>query len=59
MENAVLTPKEAASILRVSSGTVYMLIRENKIPHVSVGTRRKVIPAKELYSWLDSHVIGG
>lgn len=33
-------------------------IREDKVPHISLG-RRKVIPAVRFYKWLDESVTGG
>ncbi len=37
-----LTVKEVAEILRVSTKTVYKLIKENKIPAVKVGREQRV-----------------
>lgn len=58
MEHKILTVKEAAAIMRVSSSAMYQLVRENKAPHISIG-KRKVIPAARFYEWLDKSVTGG
>ena len=58
MENAIMTVKEAAAILRISSSAMYRLVREEKVPYISVGKRR-VIPVGRFYAWLDTVVKGG
>lgn len=58
MENRILTVKEAAAIMRISTSSLYQLLRENKAPHITIG-KRKVIPAAQFYAWLDSEVKGG
>lgn len=58
MEKTVLTVKEAAAIMRISASAMYQLIRQNKMPHISVG-KRKVIPANRFYAWLEGSVMGG
>lgn len=58
MEKTVLTVKEAAAIMRISASAMYQLIRQNKVPHISVG-KRKVIPANRFYAWLEGSVMGG
>ena len=58
MENTVLTVKEAAAIMRISTSAMYQLLRENKAPHISIG-KRKVIPAARFYAWMDAVVDGG
>lgn len=58
MENTVLTVKEAAAIMRISTSAMYQLLRENKAPHISIG-KRKVIPAARFYAWMDAVVKGG
>lgn len=57
-EKVVLTVKEASQIMRISPSSMYILIREKKVPHITVG-KRKVIPAEQFYMWLNSSVIGG
>lgn len=57
MEQMNLTVKEAAAILRISASTLYRLLRENKAPHMTFGTR-KVIPSARFYEWMDSEVKG-
>lgn len=58
MDKKNLTVKEAAAFMRISTSSLYKLLRENKVPHITFGTR-KVIPAARLYEWLDSEVKGG
>lgn len=58
MEQRILTIKEAAGIMRVSTSTMYQLVREDKAPHISIG-KRKVIPANRFYEWLDGSIKGG
>lgn len=58
MEYAVLTVKEAAAIMRISTSSMYQLLRENKAPHICIG-KRKVIPATQFFVWMDSVVKGG
>lgn len=58
MEQTVLTVKEAAAIMRISTSAMYQLIRENRAPHISIGKRR-VIPAAPFYAWLNNSVTGG
>lgn len=58
MEKTVLTVKEAAAIMRVSSATMYSLVRAGKVPHISIG-KRKVILAAPFYAWLENSVSGG
>lgn len=58
MEEKILTAKEAAAVMRISTSAMYQLIRQNKVPHISVG-KRKVIPANRFYAWLEGNVMGG
>lgn len=58
MEKTMLTVKEAAAIMRISTSSMYQLIREDKAPHITIGKRR-VIPAARFYKWLDTIVVGG
>lgn len=58
MEKSILTVKEAAAIMRISTSAMYQLIREGKAPHIIIGKRR-VIPAAHFYKWLDAIVVGG
>lgn len=58
MNERILTVKEAAAILRISTSKLYQLVREKTVPHVLLGGR-VVIPEKQLYKWLDSAVCGG
>ena len=58
MENSVLTVKEAAEILRISASKTYQLIRENQLPHISLG-HRYVVPKQRLMEWVELSVKGG
>jgi len=58
MEKTMLTVKEDAAIMRISTSSMYQLIREDKAPHITIGKRR-VIPAARFYKWLDTIVVGG
>lgn len=58
MGKTVFTVKEAAAVMRISPSAMYSLVRENKVPHISVG-KRKLIPAEPFYKWLTSSVVGG
>lgn len=58
MEQSVLTVREAAAIMRISTSTMYQLIRENRAPHISIG-KRKVVPAARFYEWINNSVTGG
>lgn len=58
MDKAFLTVKEAASLLRVSSGTIYRLIREGRFPCLFLGSRR-VIPSTAFDAWVSQSVSGG
>lgn len=57
MEKTIFTVKEAAAIMRVSQSTLYKLIRENKVPHISFGSR-VVVPASQFFDWLDNICVG-
>lgn len=58
MQARILTVKEAAALLRISTSKLYQLVRENAVPHVELGGR-VVIPEKQLFQWLDAAVCGG
>ena len=58
MEKTILTAGEAAAILRISKSMMYGLIRDNVVPHISIGNRQ-VIPAGQLYDWIEKSVVGG
>lgn len=58
MESSVLTVKEAAGILRISSSKMYQLLRENMVPHLKLGNR-VVIPRTRFMNWIDSTTTGG
>ena len=58
MNERILTVKEAAAVLRISTSKLYQLVREKSIPHVLLGSR-VVIPEKQLFMWLEKAVCGG
>lgn len=58
MNERILTVKEAAAVLRISTSKLYQLVREKSIPHVLLGGR-VVIPEKQLFMWLEKAVCGG
>lgn len=58
MNDKILTVKEAAAVLRISTSKLYQLVREKAVPHVLLGGR-VVIPEKQLSQWLDNAVCGG
>jgi excisionase family DNA binding protein len=45
MTDSFLTVGEVAKILRISPGTVYKFLRENKLPQAVVG-KKKLIPRR-------------
>lgn len=58
MESAVLTVKEAAVILRISSSKMYQLLREGMVPHIKLGNR-VVVPRAKFLNWIENATIGG
>lgn len=58
MDQKILTVKEAAAILRVSQSKLYKMVKENKVPHVSLGGRI-IFPAIRLMEWVNDSVCGG
>ena len=58
MNNRILTVKEAAAILRVSQSKLYQMVKEDKIPHVSLGGRI-IFPEARLMEWVNASVCGG
>lgn len=58
MEKTILTAGEAADILRISKSKLYAMIRENRIPHISIDNRQ-VIPTEQLDAWIKKSVVGG
>ena len=57
-DKKVLTVKEAAAIMRISSSAMYKLVREERVPYIAVGKRR-VIPAASFLIWLVKATVGG
>jgi len=49
----ILTPEEAAKILKVSTDTVYAACDAGKLPYRKIGNRRR-IPGWLIIDWLDS-----
>lgn len=58
MDQRILTVKEAAAILRVSQSKLYQLVKEDKVPHVSLGGRI-IFPEQILVQWINESVCGG
>ena len=56
-DNLFYTVPEVASILRMSNGNVYTLVKQDKIPNVKIG-RRYVIPRKLFNEWLVGSLAG-
>lgn len=52
-----LTVPEVAERLKLGRSTVYLLIAQNKIPHVKFGTAVRV-PARRLEAWLEARIRG-
>lgn len=58
MNNRILTVKEAAAILRVSQSKLYQMVKDGKVPHVSLGGRI-IFPETRLMEWVNASVCGG
>lgn len=58
MNDRILTVKEAAAILRVSQSKLYQMVKEGKVPHVSLGGRI-IFPEQVLIQWVNASVCGG
>ncbi len=52
-ERATYTVSELAVRLGVSTATIYEQLKENKIPHLRMGTRY-VIPRAAIEKWLEA-----
>jgi excisionase family DNA binding protein len=48
----VLTPSDVARMLRISTGLVYTLLREGKLPAVRLGQRRYRLLRSVLLDWM-------
>ena len=51
MESPVLTVQEAAKYLKISTDTVYVLVRSQTFPAIKVGNSWRILH-KELDEWL-------
>lgn len=58
MDQRILTVKEAAAILRISQSKLYQMVKDGKVPHVSLGGR-VIFPENRLIEWLNASVCGG
>lgn len=58
MDTPVLTVKETAALLRISSSKAYQLVRIGTIPSIAIG-RRRVVPHKQLLSLLEKTLENG
>jgi excisionase family DNA binding protein len=48
----VLTPSDVARMLRISTGLVYTLLREGKLPAIKIGQRRYRLLRSVLLEWM-------
>lgn len=53
MEKRVYTIEEVAELLCISKSYVYKLVRNNKIPNLTLG-KRKLIPIDKFNKWLET-----
>lgn len=58
MDKITFTVKEAAEIIGISPSKMYQLVKENRIPHISLG-KRTVIPQKGFFNWVSNAATGG
>jgi len=56
MANTLLTAAEVADLLRVSTMTVYRLIRRGELPAVRVGRNYRV-REQDLHAFLDAQIV--
>jgi excisionase family DNA binding protein len=54
----VLTPADAARLLRVSKNLVYTLLREGKLPAIKIGQRRYRLLRSVLLEWMADQAKG-
>ena len=52
----LLSVEEAAAYLKFSTNYIYILARQNKIPHVNMG-RHIIFRKTDLYNWLGTMVV--
>jgi excisionase family DNA binding protein len=57
MQN-LLTVKELASLLRVSSQTLYKMLEQGEIPAVKIGAQWR-FDQEKIRSWIESHARDG
>lgn len=58
MDRITFTVKEAAAIIGISPSKMYQLVRENRVPHISLG-KRTVIPKQPFFTWVSNVATGG
>lgn len=58
MDHDLITVMEASKYLRVSSPSIYKLIRKGDLPHTSVGSRL-LIPRTAFLLWVEKNTSGG
>ncbi|MDF3005514.1 MAG: helix-turn-helix domain-containing protein [Candidatus Fimivivens sp.] len=58
MDKITFTVKEAAEIIGISPSKMYQLVRENQVPHISLG-KRTVIPKQGFFTWVNQAATGG
>ena len=57
-ERGLLTVREVATEMRVSTMTVYRLIKAGELPAIRVGKHFR-IKGGDLHAYLDSRIVGG
>lgn len=57
IKRTTLTTEEAAKYLGLSRDMIYILARENRIPHVRIG-RRVLFKKQAIDMWLDEQLQG-
>lgn len=58
MENKLLTIKEVAEQLRLSTKTIYGLIKEGKLYGIVIGKRKIFVPLEKLEEYLNNNKKG-
>jgi excisionase family DNA binding protein len=55
----LITAAEAAKLLAVTRARLYMLVRENAVPHVRLGERQIRFSEASLKNWIAEQTVGG
>lgn len=56
MEKLTYSIAEAASVLGISKSYAYQMVKEQKLPVLSIGSR-KVVPIRQLERWLEENTV--